>query len=294
MNQQRRADLLLIATTLTASFGWIFSKESLQGMPTFGFIGLRFLLAGIFLLPFCFRRKNRITPSSIPGIVGVGCLQALSMLLWILAVSLSDALGEGAFIMSLSMLFVPLAAWVIFKITPTRPFWESLPLALFGLALLTLTHGWTISISQFWFLAAALTQAVYFCANGRYALTIPVLPLTCIQLFCTSLCGIIISLCYEQWPANIDGSIWLWFVSSAIIATSIRFLLQIAGQKRTSVANAAIIMVLEPVWTVILSAIWYGEKMPAQKVAGCILIFLALLLYRGRHYLSLRRKKRSG
>ncbi|PWC13581.1 EamA family transporter [Brenneria roseae subsp. americana] len=291
LSQQRRADLLLVATTLIASFGWIFSKESLRGMPTFGFIGLRFLLAGIFLLPFCFQRQNHLPLSSIPGIIGVGCLQALSILLWIYAVSLSNALGEGAFIMSLSMLFVPLVAWAMFRQSPSRPFWESLPLAMIGLALLTLTQGWQVSVSQCWFLGAALAQAVYFCVNSRYARTIPVLPLTCIQLFCTGTCGLIISGGYEIWPATIDGNIWLWFVSSAILATSIRFLLQIAGQKRTSVANAAIIMVLEPVWTVLLSALWYGEKMPAQKALGCILILFALVLYRGRQYLLLKKLK---
>ncbi len=258
-------------------------------MPPFGFIGLRFLLAGVFLLPFCVWQRSRIALSAVPGIIGVGCLQALSLLLWILAVSLSHALGEGAFIMSLSMLFVPLVAWVLLRLKPTRPFWESLPLALLGLAMLTLTQGWRISASQCWFLGAALAQAVYFCVNSRYALSLPVLPLTCIQLFCTGICGVIISVCFETWPSVIHASIWLWFVASAIIATSIRFLLQIAGQKRTSVANAAIIMVLEPVWTVILSALWYGEKMPTQKAVGCMLIMLALVLYRGRQYLLLKR-----
>ncbi|MFE8146036.1 DMT family transporter [Brenneria goodwinii] len=291
MSQQRRADLLLVATTLIAGLGWIFSKESLQGMPMFGFIGLRFLLAGVFLLPFCFRRQTHLSLSAVPGIVGVGCLQALSMLLWILAVSLSNALGEGAFIMSLSMLFVPVVAWIMFKFRPSRPFWESLPLALFGLALLTLTQGWRVSVSQYWFLAAALAQAVYFCVNSRYAQKIPVFPFTCIQLFCTGLCGMAISLCFEEWPDAISCNIWLWFVASALIATSIRFLLQIAGQKRTSMANAAIIMVLEPVWTVILSAFWYGEKMPAQKAMGCLLILLALVWYRGRYFLLLKKLK---
>ncbi|WP_410016805.1 DMT family transporter [Sodalis sp. C49] len=289
MSQQRRADLLLVATTLIAGFGWIFSKESLQGMPTFGFIGARFLLAAAFLLPFCFGRRNHIIPAAIPGIIGVGCLQAVSLLLWIYAVSLSHALGEGAFIMSLSMLFVPLAAWILFRMPPSRPFWESLPLALAGLALLTLTHGWQLSVSQFWFLCAALAQAVYFCVNSRFARLMPVLPLTCIQLFCTGLCGVALSWYYETWPAAIGADIWLWFAASAIIATSLRFLLQMAGQKKTSVANAAIIMVLEPVWTVLLATLWYGENMPAQKAVGCCLILLALILYRGRQYLLLKK-----
>ena len=53
------------------------------------------------------------------------------------------------------------------------------------------------------------------------------------------------------------------------------------AQKKTSVENASIIMVLEPVWTVFLSILWYGEEMPFQKIMGCMLILFSLFLYRG-------------
>ncbi len=45
MTTNRKADLLLVLTTILAAAGWIFSKESIQGLPPFGFIGLRFILA---------------------------------------------------------------------------------------------------------------------------------------------------------------------------------------------------------------------------------------------------------
>lgn len=47
MNLERRADLILVATTILAAAGWIFSKEAIQGLPAFGFIGLRFVLASL-------------------------------------------------------------------------------------------------------------------------------------------------------------------------------------------------------------------------------------------------------
>ena len=46
MVRQRQADLLLIAATVIAACGWIFSREAIAGMPVFAFLGLRF-----FLLP---------------------------------------------------------------------------------------------------------------------------------------------------------------------------------------------------------------------------------------------------
>ncbi|MFZ2613098.1 MAG: EamA family transporter, partial [Raoultella planticola] len=53
MVRQRQADLLLVAATVIAACGWIFSREAIAGMPVFAFLGLRFFFAALLLLPFC-------------------------------------------------------------------------------------------------------------------------------------------------------------------------------------------------------------------------------------------------
>ncbi|MDE5306144.1 EamA family transporter [Providencia stuartii] len=52
MQSQRKAELFLVLTTFIAAWGWIFSREAVQGMPIFAFLGSRFLLAAIILAPF--------------------------------------------------------------------------------------------------------------------------------------------------------------------------------------------------------------------------------------------------
>ncbi len=54
------------------------------------------------------------------------------------------------------------------------------------------------------------------------------------------------------------------------------------GQKHAAVASAAIIMVLEPLLTVIAAALWYGEQLPLQKIIGGVLILVAQLWFRWR------------
>ncbi|WP_028023209.1 DMT family transporter [Enterovibrio calviensis] len=282
MLPEKRASLILLFATVLAAWGWIFSKEAIQGMPAFGFIGLRFILASLCILPFCFRQLKVVDRGVLARAAGVGCVLACAILFWIFAMSVSTSLGEGAFIMSLSMLIVPPIAWLLFKQKPPRIFWFSMPIAVGGLALLSLGGvGWQLSPSQIWFLLAALFLAVHFNLNNRYAQRIPTLVLTCVQLFSTGVVATIASLLTETWPDTISPSIWGWFTLSVLVATSLRYLMQTLGQKGASAANAAIIMILEPVWTVILSVVWYSESMPAHKVAGCALIMLSLLIYRG-------------
>ncbi len=55
LNSERKAAFVLVATTMIAALGWIFSKETIQGLPPFGFIGLRFTIASLCLLPLCIK-----------------------------------------------------------------------------------------------------------------------------------------------------------------------------------------------------------------------------------------------
>nr|WP_050908272.1 DMT family transporter [Vibrio harveyi] len=281
-NSERKAAFVLVATTMIAALGWIFSKETIQGLPPFGFIGLRFTIASLCLLPLCIKPLRAANKKDIFAAAGVGVLLGGALMCWIYAISISDTLGEGAFIMSLSMLFVPIVAWIMFRQRPQRIFWVSLPIAILGLGCLSLAGGWQQSSSQLWFLGAALMLALHFNVNSKYSQKLPVLLLTCIQLFVTGLIGLLISSLVETVPTEVSTSIWIWiwFALSTLLATSLRYVMQTMGQKFVQAGNAALIMILEPVWTVILSVIWYGEVLTSNKLVGCALILSSLVIYR--------------
>lgn len=288
---KRNGEWALVLVTLVAAGGWVFSKEAIRGIPPFGFIGLRFLLAAIILLPICFGAHQSIKRASLPKALFAGVLQAININLWILAISTGGALSDGSFIMSLSILLIPLIAWCIFKERPLAIFWISLPIAVVGLACLSLSNGWHLSVSQFWFFLSALAFAVFFNFNSRFVQNIAVLPLTCIQLFITGMISLTLSCLLEDWPTMVSLTTLGWLAASVLIATSFRYALQLVGQKYVSVGNAAIIMILEPVFTTIAGVIVYAEPMPAIKWLGCLLILVALLLYRGYVFVRTRRSQ---
>lgn len=290
MSRERRADILLVLTTLIAACGWIFSREAINGMPVFAFLGVRFLCAALVLLPFCrgqYIPRAQWRPAGISGV-----LMALSLCLWIYSVSTAVSLGEGAFIMSLSMLFVPLVAWGMMKVRPVRAFWECLPIALIGLALLSLHLPIRFHPSQGWFLLTAIAQSISFCYTSRCTRDIPAIALTALQLAITGVTGLAISLVFESWTQPLTLSTGLWVVASIFIATSLRFGLQLQGQKDAAVANAAIIMMLEPLLTVIAAAYWYSERLPLQQLIGGMLILLAQFWYRARGIARLPGKRK--
>ena len=280
MTRQRQAEILLFATTVIAALGWIFSREAISGMPPFLFVAIRFTIAALVLLPFC--RGKRIERAQWRGTLISAAWFALHLCLWIHSLSTTRTLGEGAFLMSLAMLFVPLTAWIMTRTPPPRPYWECLPIAVVGLALLSLQVPLEFHPSQGWWLLTAVVQSIWFVYTSRHARSVPAIPLTAVQLAVTAVAGFGLSALTESWSAPIGLPTFGWLLASALIATSLRFAIQILGQKYAAVASAAFIMMLEPVTTAIAAALWFGEQLPAQKILGGALILVAQFWFRSR------------
>ncbi|WP_042010857.1 DMT family transporter [Aeromonas fluvialis] len=272
--------LLMVLVTLLAAAGWLFSKEAIRELPPAAFIGSRFLLAALLLLPLAWLREPPPTRAQLVRAAGCGTLLGASLLLWVTAISQSDALGSGAFIMSVATLMAPLAAWGAFRAKPGRHYWLTLPIAIAGLLLLSSSTHWGVSFSLFWFLAAATTLGIQLAVHRHFAQSIAPTWLTCIQLAVTGLLGTLLSLLTEQWPeAGVSHGIWGWFAASVLIATTLRYWLLTHALSKMTTAHAALMMLLEPVWTLILSTLFYSEPLGGAKLAGAGLVLGALVLY---------------
>ena len=277
-----KADLWLLATTLLAAAGWVFSKEALAGLAPLQFVSLRFLLAGVVLLAFAWPQLRRLTAAGLRGALIVGALFAAAMALWITGLEHATHIGEGAFISSLGIVMVPLIGWLLFGERPPRITWGAMPLALLGFACLSLEQGFRFEPGQWFFLGAALVFAVLFTLNSRIVRNVPPLALSAVQVLMVAVLMLPLSLLLERWPETVAAPVVGWLLATAILATTQRFFVQLRGQSLTSASHAAVILMLEPMWTALVAAWWFGETMSAQQFLGCALIFSALVLSRWR------------
>ncbi|KTG23001.1 permease [Idiomarina sp. WRN-38] len=275
-----QADVLLLLVTVLAASGWIFSKEALAGMPPLLFIGTRFLLAGLILLGFAWPTLTRMPARRVRRGLLVGVLFSAAIAFWVLGLNYSDHLGESAFINSLGILLVPVVARMLFGDRPPRSTWVALPVALLGFALLSLNAGFNVEASQLLMVCAALCFALLINVNTRVVRNVPALPLTTLQLISVGVVLTGLSLVVEHQPLALSPSILGWFMVSVLLASSLRFFLQIKAQSMTTPSHAAVILMLEAVWTALFAAWWFGETMTALQLLGCSLIFMALLINR--------------
>ena len=290
-NDHLKADLLLIVVTLLAAAGWIFSKEALQGLPPILFIGIRFLLAGLILALFGQKYFAKLSAKGLKRSLLTGAVFAVAMVCWIMGLFHAKHIGEGAFITSTAVVLVPIMARWIFGEHPALSTWLALPIAISGLAFLSLdlseNNGFQLENSQLLFLSAAVIFALHFNLNTRMVAEVPALILTSLQLIVVGVIALVVSIGVEEWPDTVADNIWGWLLASAIIATSLRFFLQTFAQGLAPASHAAVILTIEPIWTTLLASVWFGEQMTTAQLVGCGLIFSALLVNRWQWVLLL-------
>ena len=91
------------------------------------------------------------------------------------------------------------------------------------------------------------------------------------------------SLILEDWPAAFGAFTPVmagWVIASATVGTAARFFVQTYAQSLSVHSHGVVIMVLEPMWTALFAALWFGETMTVVQVGGCFLIFLSLVVNR--------------
>lgn len=274
-----RGELYLLFATLCAAVGWLASKFVLQEISSGAFIAGRFILASLLLLPFCYRRLRVLPSILLVKSALVAVLLASSIHIWVYSVRITNNLSEGAFIMSLAMIIAPLTRWLILNVRPNRAFWLSLPVAILGMVLLTLKNGWHIDISQWYFLLSSFLLSIHFVLNKHLSDEIDSYSSICIQMLFVGMTGILLFLVEEKTNSNISEPVIIWFLVSVFIATSLRYLVQSLGQYKVKPEVSSLIMILEPVWTLILSLIILGESFGMQKLLGAAVIVLSLVTY---------------
>ena len=274
-----RAELYLLIATLLAALGWIASKLVVLEMPGEAFIAIRFLLASLVLLPFCYKHIVKLTFKQVLLACGVGVFLGLALQVWVYAVSISSSLSEGAFIMSLAMIIAPVTSWMLFQVKPNKAFWLALPVSMMGMMLLTLGNGWQVDASQLSFLLAAVLLSIHFVLNKKISSQLTPLVSICLQLFTVGIVGVVYVGFTQEYAFEFSSHLIFWFVISTILATSIRYLLQTMGQYSVKMETAALIMILEPIWTMMLSITMLDETLELRKALGGCVIFLSLFLY---------------
>jgi drug/metabolite transporter (DMT)-like permease len=293
-----KADILLVLVTILAAISWIFSKEAVLLMPPLLFICSRFLLAGLLLLIVGFNQLSVLSWNQYRQAIIVGFIFALGMCFWVMGLHSGVSLSVASFITSSAVIFSPIISKIFFAEKVPSTTWYAIPFALVGLAFLSLSGEFEIQKGQLLFIVSALFVALFFVLNSRAAnhreivvlgevtrvsKRVPALPLTAIALVTVGVLVGMLSFITEGWLEAAEGfssTLLAWVLASAFIGTALRFFMQTHAQSLSSNSHGVVIMIVEPIWTALMAAAWFGESLSEKELIGCVLVFISIIIIR--------------
>ena len=278
---------ILLITVSAASFGTlaIFGRYAYaDGLDTFTFLFLRFMISAIIMGALLFIRRESIPRGKILWqLIGMGALgyvgQSFS---YLTAIQFASA-GLVALLLYLYPAFVAILSTIFLKEKLTRIKVIALSLATLGAALTANPEGgkWQ---GIFLAISAAAIYSVYIIVGTNVMKEVSAVQSSTI-IFASA--GLVYGAATAVSGAHLPGTAAGWSAVGGvvIVATVIPVVTFLEGLKRIGPTNASMLSTLEPVVTVLLAAWLFGETLGLPILIGGALILIAvILLTRGELY----------
>ncbi|MQY04992.1 DMT family transporter [Actinomadura macrotermitis] len=268
--------VLLVAVVWGSSY--LATKQITDGANVIAILLLRFAISLPPLAVAARRRLRRLTRPEIGGGVLLGLVLALIFLLETYGVVHTSATNAGL-IISLTMIFTPLAEAALNRTRPTGSFVAAAALSVVGVGLLTQGAGFTApSAGDVLMLLAAGVRT----ANVLLMHRLPAVrdtddgALTFVQLgTCVGIFALLAPWAgTPPWEAaaSLGALGWLDLVYLALGCTLFAFLVQMWAVRRTSPSRVSLLLGTEPLWAAVVGVAVGGDDLGALGYVGACLV----------------------
>lgn len=281
-----QANLILLLAAAIWGGGFVAQSTAMGHVEANWYIGLRFLLATLALLPFAYwehrraaaqKPAQRLSFNHKLGFVAVGVVLAIAQTLQQAGLE-STTVTNASFITGLYVLMVPILTVVVLRQKPHWVVWPAAFCCLLGMFFLSGGNFAHLSAGDFLVLICAFFFAIHISLTGRVmeACNRP-LTLAAVQFAMTAAFGLINASLFEPISLNAIHSALPEILYGGLFSSGLAFSLQIIGQRYTTSSQAAIFLSAEALFGALLGALILGETLPPMGYLGCAMLFLAIL-----------------
>lgn len=274
---QKRGELLLLVTAIIWGTAFIFQSISAELIGPFLFNGSRFLLGGLVILPFLFKKdSNNDTKKMIESGIVLGIVMFIAPNLQQFAMNNTSA-GKAGFMTSLYIILVPLFAYFFFKRRISRNVLFALLLAVGGLYLLC-GASLDLRISDISLILCAFFFALQIILVDHYVKWVNPLKMSCLQYLIGGGLSMICAIVFESFNFGNYVSALPSILYTGIFSTAVAYTLQVVGQKSVDATVASIILSLESMIAALTGFIFLNQSLSIYEIMGSVLMFAAVIL----------------
>lgn len=289
--QKYKGELILLLITLFWSATFVIVKESLADVSSMLFVGFRFLIAGLILLPIVIRKKIGWKNINLKLPIVLGLLLFLGFASQTIGLRYTSA-TKSAFLTGSAVIIIPILQTIIEKRKPKIGSVVGVIIVLLGILLLSGGNSFVTLLED---LAAnfnfgdgmTLLCAFFF---ALYVVYLDVLSnqynfwlLLIIQIGVTTLLAFSFAFIFdasnfEAMKFEFSPQLGFGIMYTAIFATLATTALQTKYQKLVTPTKAGIVYSFEPIFAAVIAYLAIGERITTFGLIGASLIFIGLII----------------
>ena len=286
-----RNSLLLFLTACIWGMAFVSQSKGMDYMHPFTFNGVRALIGALVLLIYIAAtgrlsgEKVKNTDWKLTLRAGLWCGLALTVASTLQQFGIKyTTVGKAGFITTLYIIFVPLAG-VFVKKRVAPVVWFAAVMAAVGMYLLCMTESLVLGTGDVLVFLCAVVFAAHIMVVDYYSPKTDGVIVSCIQFaVCGVVCGIGALIWGQPTMAQLGDGIGT-LLYAGVLSCGVAYTLQIVGQKGVNPTIAALIMSLESVVATVSGWIAYkigflstDQSLTARQIAGCVIVFTAVVL----------------
>ena len=283
MEKSRKNELIaclgLIFVTINWGLSFVFIKSSLEVMPPFYMLGIRFTIGGILLAVIFGKRLIASDRRQFWHGTIIGVLLFVAEVFQTYGCKYTTA-GKNAFLTTIYIILVPFLHFLINKVRPKLRYLVAAILCFWGIGLISLTERLTIGVGDTLTLICGFFYAVQIIAIARYAAGDDTIVLVIWEFIVTGVLSLVFAplasgpMTSAMFTRGSVGSL----VFLIVFPTIFGYGLQTVCQKYAPPSPASIIMGMEAVIGAIASYFILGESMTGRMIIGCAMMVVAMIM----------------
>lgn len=290
---QLKGVLILFLTAVIWGSAFVTQSMGMESVEPFTFNGIRMLIGAAVLAPVILikdavtaRRPGAPTKEQKRAADRKALRSGALMGLALCAASncqqfafLYSQPGKIAFITAFYMFFVPFIGLFFGKRVPAVT-WGCVAAGCVGLYFLCVADAGFSGVNRgdLLPLLCAVLFACHILLTERVAADSDTVKLSCVQF---AVCGAISCVCmflFESPSAAALKECLFPLLYTGVLSCGLAYTFQVVGQKYTESTVASIILCTESVFGVLCSAVFLHERMTGNEIAGCVILFAAILV----------------
>lgn len=277
LGEKRRAEAMLIAITVIWGLTFALVKKSLEQVGPFTFMAWRFALAAAVMGAVALPRLRKVDRRIASAGLLLGVLLYASYSFQTFGLKYTTA-GNAGFITGLFIVFTPLLAALFLKHSPGAKTWVAVAVALVGLGFLSLQAGLSVNYGDALVLACAFCYSVHIILLDGYVKKHDLVVLTFLQMLFLALAFTGSGFAFEHFVVPGSAFVWMTVAVCGLLASAAAFYVQGYAQRVLTPTRTSMVLIMEPVFSVVFGIIILGEVLTWRSWLGCALILSGMLL----------------